>query len=352
VPILAVHNCLLAKVPWAKPLVLVIDGLDECDDKDRMAQLIQTIINAFQEKRGLPVRVFCTSRIEEHLRSKLEAPTVYALDLQDFDARGDIRKFFQSRFSTIRRENRPMGNIPLPWPSDEDIEALVQKSEGSFIFADTLVNFINDGLELPHRKIQKALVETSGLDTLYSQVLSEVPRGNNIKRVVGTVMLLGEPLSITYLGYLLQLDAADVLQALLGLQSILLIPADDNQPVRLFHSSLRDFLMSQPRSETFFIDPPNLHFRIATDCLTAMVTKPSNGVYEGEQEYACLNWCEHLLRGVTNCRDDNLFNQPLEVALQTFMSVSLGFWVDTLIFKSIPRNCRVLGWIRSRLQVG
>src|ERR1700733_6339915 len=115
-----------------------------------------------------------------------------------------------------------LGNIPLPWPPDEDIEALVQKSEGSFIFADTLVNFINDGHELPHRKIQKALVETSGLDTLYSQVLSKVPRGNNISRVVGTVMLLGEPLSITYLGYLLQLDAADVLQALLGLQSVLL----------------------------------------------------------------------------------------------------------------------------------
>ena len=108
-PILAVHNCLLAKGPWAKPLVLVIDGLDECDDKDRMAQLIQTIIDAFQEKRGLPVRVFCTNRIEEHLRSKFEAPTVYAFDLQNFDARGDIRKFFQSRFSTIHHENRPIG---------------------------------------------------------------------------------------------------------------------------------------------------------------------------------------------------------------------------------------------------
>jgi hypothetical protein len=138
-------------------MVIVLDALDECDDKDPMAELIQSIIDTFQEKRRLPVRIFCTSRIEEHLRKKLEDPTVYPLDLQRFDATVDIRRFLRSRFSTIHRENQTMRSIPPPWPSDRDIETLVRKSEGSFIFADTLVNFINDGTDFPHRKIKEAL---------------------------------------------------------------------------------------------------------------------------------------------------------------------------------------------------
>jgi hypothetical protein len=288
------------------------------------------LIHAFQETRQLPVRLFCTSRIEEHLRQGLKAPTVYALDLQDFDACHDIRTFFLSCFSTIHCNNQPMCNISPPWPSDTIINILVQKSEGSFIFADTLVKFINKGPELPHRKIQEALREGSGLDTLYSQVLSSAPDNDNFRRVVGTIMLLSKPLPITHLGHLLQLDTADVWQALLGLQSVLLIPADDNHPVRLFHSSLQDFLMSQPRSQIFFIDPQNLHLHIATDCLMAMTVEPRSGIYEGAQEYACLNWCEHLLQGLTGSHDDNLFGSPLEAVLNRFVSESHHFWVDTL----------------------
>jgi len=53
-------------------MVIVIDALDECDDKDLMAEFIEVIIDAFQENPRLPFRIFVTSGVEEHVRRKLE----------------------------------------------------------------------------------------------------------------------------------------------------------------------------------------------------------------------------------------------------------------------------------------
>jgi len=50
-------------------------------------------MDVFQEKRRLPVRVFFTSRIEEHLRKGLDTITIYPLALQDFDACDDANSF-------------------------------------------------------------------------------------------------------------------------------------------------------------------------------------------------------------------------------------------------------------------
>ena len=46
-----------------------------------------------------------------------------------------------------------MRNLTLPWPSEADLDEIVWRLAGSFIFAFTLVNFVNDGSDLPHRKL-------------------------------------------------------------------------------------------------------------------------------------------------------------------------------------------------------
>jgi hypothetical protein len=66
-PVQAVRNTILAALTWKKPMLIVIDALDECDDKDAMAEFIQSLMDVCQENRRLLFRVFCASRIEEHL---------------------------------------------------------------------------------------------------------------------------------------------------------------------------------------------------------------------------------------------------------------------------------------------
>ncbi|KZP15585.1 hypothetical protein FIBSPDRAFT_867154 [Athelia psychrophila] len=61
-----------------------------------------------------------------------------------------------------------MQGIRLPWPSNEDLQALEQKSDKLFIFASTLVDFITDGKGAPpDQKLKIVLNLHAGLDPLY-----------------------------------------------------------------------------------------------------------------------------------------------------------------------------------------
>ncbi|KIM84580.1 hypothetical protein PILCRDRAFT_388485 [Piloderma croceum F 1598] len=333
-----------------KPLVIVIDALDECDDKELIVDFIIIVGNACQNDCNFPFRVFFASRVEEYLRKKLETRAIYSLALQDFDASSDIRKFFQSRFSTIYEENhRLMRNIPWPWPSDRDLDALVRKASGSFIFAFTLINFVDDGSQLPHRKLPIALTAHAGLDPLYTQILSSVSHGEDFKRIITTLTLLKSPLSVTSLGRLLQLETVDILHNLLEVQSILRIPSHDDQPILPYHASLRDFLTRESRSGDFFIDPPSGHIIIATKCLKVLEAFPEDGCFFiGEvQKYACNNWCYHLHQALIEEGDSHinlLADGFLMSCLTTFSTQSLQFWINTLILR---HQWQVLGVLHS-----
>src|SRR5271170_5101857 len=183
---------LLALTEPISTLLFVVDALDECNDKDPIANFIQVITRAFSAQR-LPFRFFFTSRVEEHLRLEFEDPETssltHSLALEDYPAEGDIRMFLQSRFSTIykRHRSRLMKDVPSPWPSDEVLGELVKKTSGSFIFASTLVSFVDGGGDLPQVKLQNALSTHTGLDPLYAQVLSDAERGKDFGTVIGTI---------------------------------------------------------------------------------------------------------------------------------------------------------------------
>jgi hypothetical protein len=281
----------------------------------------------------LPLQVLITSRIEEHISQKLESDvahaTVHRLSLQDFDAGDDILLFFRSSFEAIYKENpRVMQNISRPWPSESDLRSLVMKSDGSFIFAVTLMDFIRKGSGLPQDKLQKALMAEAGLDALYTQVLSDAPHDEHFDRVFGTVMLLSSPLPITSVAHLLRLRAEDIVQTLLVVQSILMIPGSDDQSIRLFHTSLRDFLLSLPRSKECFIKPSIRHLSIATDCMKIIAKPPDKGIiYDGEQKYACLNWCYHLHQSLLS--GDKLWSEAS--LMQSLENFQLHYWVNTLL---------------------
>jgi hypothetical protein len=355
-PILALGSSM------TKPIttVIVLDALDECNDKDKMADFIQVIIHAFTVNTRLPLRILITSRVEEHIRQKLETDSallrVHQLSLLSFDARDDILTFFRSSFEAICQENHPvMRHILEPWPSESDFHLLVKKSNGSFIFAVTLLGFIKTRRGHPREKLQRALTAEAGLDALYTQVLSDAPRDKHFDRVFSTVMLLSSPISITSLACLLQLQAEYIVQTLLGIQSILMIPGNDHEPIQSFHTSLRDFLILEQRSNQFFMDPSTHHFSIATDCLTIIAIPPNEQiVYNGGQEYACLNWCYHLHQSLINGGNrilEFLSEDSLMGLLENFTSQVLKFWVNTLLRNEYGKPMVTLDLVLSILKV-
>ncbi|KAL2801676.1 hypothetical protein BJX63DRAFT_426583 [Aspergillus granulosus] len=74
-----------------------------------------------------------------------------------------------------------------------------------------------------------------------------------VQEVVGTIILLKSPLSVTSLSKLMEISIISINARLNSLHSVLNIPNNNILPVRLFHLSFQDFLLnSSTRNKTAF----------------------------------------------------------------------------------------------------
>ena len=105
----------------------------------------------------------------------------------------------------------------------------------------------------------------SGINSLYTKILRQAYRGlgsddenpdnqevyRHFRTVVGAVLLAFNPLSTKSLSYLLHdFDTpSDISTTLNSLHSLLLVPEDTEDPIRVFHKSFPDFLMDAKRCQ-------------------------------------------------------------------------------------------------------
>ena len=176
------------------PSLLLIDGLDECSDGKVQAAILRMLNEALlQLKHSLPsLCLLIASRPEPAICEVFEdelKETTYHLVLDDsYDPDRDIATFLQHSFSDIHRRKHTrfpsMSSLPLPWPSEDVISFLVKKSSGQFIFAATVIRFVDEDRKLPPAQLKlvfdicKSLDASQHktnpfalLDQLYSHVL-------------------------------------------------------------------------------------------------------------------------------------------------------------------------------------
>jgi hypothetical protein len=200
---------------FVKKQIVVIDALDECDDKAEMADFIDVLLSASSGGTHLPFQILLTSRVEEHVRKKFDSSKalfLHRLELQDFDARWDIEVHFRREFDCIYDQNwRIMQRIPKPWPSARNLTALLDKAGSSFAYATTFIQYVG-GDRMPHKALQQLLAfEANGLDSLYEQVLSSASWTEGFCQILGTIMILEDNQSISFLSSLLSLQHEEVI---------------------------------------------------------------------------------------------------------------------------------------------
>ena len=100
------------------------------------------------------------------------------------------------------------------------------------------------------------------------------------RAVVGSIVLLAEPLSIRSLAQLFGIPEDTVFHQLQPLHSVLKVPAsaDSESPVRTFHLSFRDFLVDPDKANEqeeypFWVDERKTHKRLAARCLELLSTE-------------------------------------------------------------------------------
>ena len=268
--------------------VIVVDALDECAD-DQPASAILSVLGRFVKQ--LPsVKFFITGRPEPRIRTGFRLPLLepftqifllHEVELSNVDE--DIRLYLREKLTAVAKRRSDF-DLSDPWPCDGDLATLTKKSSGLFIFASTLARFIESEHHEPDERLQLIVTPPdstvhegrAGIDPLYTQVLvhafsgvKEVALFANLRRVLGAVVLAFNPLSRAQVAEIVNIKTSLITATLRHLHSVLLIPGEDSEEIRVFHKSFPDFLQDPDRcpDSKFFISPSAYHGDMALGCL-------------------------------------------------------------------------------------
>jgi hypothetical protein len=315
--------------------VVVIDALDECID-DQPASAILSVLGRFAKRLPL-VKFFITGRPEPRIRTGFRLPLLEPLtqifllhEVESSNVDNDIRLYLTERLTTIAKQRSDL-ELPDPWPHDNEITSLTKKSSGLFIFASTLVRFVASEHHEPNDRLQLVLSKAygtvhegrTGIDSLYSQVLlyafSDVHEPavfDNVRRVLGAIILAFNPMSRKSLSTILGLPTTLISTTLRHLHSIILVPSDGTNEIRVFHKSFPDFLQDGERctDPRFHISAATHHSDIVLSCLELVKKLKRNPCAQppfamnhelnlpqllennlgSATRYACVYWARHL----------------------------------------------------------
>ncbi|KAG9011296.1 hypothetical protein FRB93_003098 [Tulasnella sp. JGI-2019a] len=275
----------LQYVRASKPLLIVLDALDECQ-KGGAKEFLRLLLSEVS-KVPVPLKIFMTARPEPHLRSIFShAENLRRVILHDIEAsvvKNDIRLYLRTSFAEIpKRLKLPIGRT---WARHDEIEALVERAETLFIVAATFARFAgDDAVRNPRKQLDLLLQrdETSftrpnhTIDELYLQILRKIrsTTGSSLiierlQLMVGAIILLHNPIPVAAIEQLLGLSAGDGSRALHHLHSLISIPRSPNECPRIHHASFPDFITDPLRcTETDFCVQPAIHeARLAARCL-------------------------------------------------------------------------------------
>jgi hypothetical protein len=265
------------------PSILLIDGLDECEGHDIQREILRLIGSA--AKHGSRLRILVASRPEQHIRETFREESLRefadSIDIQR--SYKDVRTYLRAQFSRIHREHTTMRNIPIPWPSPEILEMLVKKSSGYFIYASTIIKFVEDEYSRPLKRLDiiQNLVPCDDsespfktLDQLYIHILREVPVRNRPRlcEILSVFLNFPSPQGIGVVGIeaLLGLEPGDVSLILRPLHSVFKLPSMQERVIEVYHASFRDFLNNQERSLDFYVGSPTHRAKLARSILKAL----------------------------------------------------------------------------------
>ncbi|KAI1329415.1 heterokaryon incompatibility protein-domain-containing protein [Xylariaceae sp. FL0255] len=239
----------------AKAILIIVEALDECDSETDIKNIIGLFSSKHMMTEGFPrLRILLTSRPDIPVRlgfgrTRNCYENLVLHQIPEILVRQDLSAYLNHELAVIRSEYNSTVScargLPIHWPSERDVQCLVDMASPLFIFAATVCRFIGDRkYGNPDKNLQKVLHNTtahqeSTLDATYLPVLD--------------IMLLG-------------------LSKLNMFHAVLNVPTQQTAPITLLHLSFRDFLtdVEKCNSHEFWVDEKAIHLMIAKNCLRIM----------------------------------------------------------------------------------
>ena len=346
--------------------LIIIDAIDECEDEEPASALLSILSRHVHEIPG--VKFFITGRPEPRIQSGFRLPALKPItevlklhDVEHPSVNDDINLFLRTRLGGVARTRRDH-DFTEDWPSLADVDILSKRAAGSFLYASTVVKFVESDNDHPTTRL--SLIVSPPIDegksstgALYTHILERASssvhaegRGSyhRFRSIVGATLLTFIPLPMDALSDLLK--EPKISTTLRSLNPLLLVPNADTEPVRVLHKSFPDFLtdQSQCKDERFFVNPSIHHREILLSCLGLMKERLKKNIcglddhvsladvedlpslrktHIGDAlEYACRFWTKHLLKVPTDGHDI----EEIHKAIEEFFTTQLLYWIEVL----------------------
>jgi hypothetical protein len=255
------------------PLVIILDGLDACGNKNAQIELIR-LIGEFTKHSyaasGL-LWVIC-SRPEPHVSQMIWRMTVQSicrheeLLIDDAESRDDVEQMLRDGFFEIRKQYVFRFGPTETWPTDIHWQLLKYTSSGFFNYASCILRYVADEdqrdpralLELCLGLVNSPLVPHTlhpfhSLDELYEQVMLSIPPENlplALRALSLCVHVSDDGLLVRDILAVLNVEPPTLDNALDNLHSVINItsPGASDEKIGFYHHSFPDFLRDPKRS--------------------------------------------------------------------------------------------------------
>ncbi|TBU39694.1 hypothetical protein BD309DRAFT_1050285, partial [Dichomitus squalens] len=290
----------LQQVSLVGPVLIVIDAFDECSSDARSRRLLLKHLTEGSAHLPSNVRVLITSRSEPDVKRVVNRHGVHPhtshviLDDDHTEAAVDIKHY-------LRHELAPVDPETEAALDDTYIQKLADKAEGLFQWAATACRII---LEKPSGRTLKERFDSrlgavlsggaSSLDDLYRGILEQLFDSSDeglMERfcsVMAQILCASSPLSVQSLDEKRRLatgaqEEANLILADMG--SLLMGVYKQTTPIRPHHTSFRDFLIDEDRSQKWFVDLSKGHPVMALGCFRVMNKHPSFNICRMDTSY-------------------------------------------------------------------
>ncbi|KAF6756433.1 hypothetical protein DFP72DRAFT_1066784 [Ephemerocybe angulata] len=276
-PLRQVHNQIGAPTV---PKVIIIDGIDECEatkpfnrlmdeeeaksikEKDQL-EILSLLLRAANDP-CFPFRIVAVSRPERIISTFFSnaAESTLKLFLDDkYDPDSDIERFLQSKFAEMRRRYF----LPPSWPTLDQIRTLVSNASGQFIYAATVIRFIEERSKLPQVQLDTVLSlgkhsnasnPFQALDALYTHILKSCPDPRSTIQCLHIYWNFFVAVPASLLRQYVDTTPGETEHLLGCLPSLIFLPPpgdDRSHPIKTYHKSLQDFVEAPERCGELYL---------------------------------------------------------------------------------------------------
>ena len=269
---------LQAIAQYAPKVVVVIDGVDElADSEPSVLSEVTSVLCGIMSALPANVKILIFSRPEQWITAKIPLH-IKRLDLATKDSEDDVEQLVRAKLRELAEFHEWDD-----WPSEVQVSQLCRHAAGLLGLASTALRWIASEFKSEGSARRDEVIEevsqlgTGEIDELYAFIIHRIlplqdPARKRylkgLKKVLGCLVVLQEPLDIRSISMLLSLDDFDVPHCMKRISSLII---DGTEPLTKWtvpqvHKSFVDYLSSSRPLPDLRINPTEHHHSLTTDC--------------------------------------------------------------------------------------